>query len=153
MNRAIDTLRKPRLHLLNLISELNTEQLNKIPDGFNNNIIWNLAHVVAAQQGICYKRTGVDIIVTEEFFEAYRPGTKPLKFVDAEEIESIKELLSSTLDRLEADLENGIFVNYTTTMTRYGVELTSIDDAIKFLPFHDGFHMGYVMALKRLVTH
>jgi len=140
------------MYLLDLISELTTEQLNKIPESFNNNIIWNLAHMIAAQQGICYKRTGVPIVVTEAFFDSYKPGTKPVGFVDADGIAVIKAQLIATINQFEADLENKeLFANYTTVMTRYGVELTSIEDAVSFLPFHDGFHMGYVLALKRLV--
>jgi hypothetical protein len=137
--------------MLTMVSEYSTEQLNKVPEGFNNNIIWNLGHVIAAQQGICYKRSGLDTVVSEAFFESYRPGTKPDKFIDAEEIANIKELLFSTLDQFEADTKKGIFVEYNPVVTRYGVELTSITEAMNFLPFHDGFHMGYVMALKRMV--
>ena len=91
MNPAIDRLRQPRTYLLNLISELTTEQLNKVPEGYNNNIIWNLGHMIAAQQGICYKRAGVDMIVEEDFFETYKPGSKPVKFVDDDEIAIIKD--------------------------------------------------------------
>jgi hypothetical protein len=151
MNPSVDRLRQPRTFLLNIVSGLSTEQLNKIPEGYNNNIIWNLGHMVAAQQGICYKRAGVDMAITEDFFETYKSGTKPEKLVDAAEIASIKELLLSTLDTLEADIDKGIFANYNPVMTRYGVELISIDSAVGFLPFHDGFHMGYVLALKRAI--
>jgi len=151
MNPAIDRLREPRTYLLKLISELTTEQLNKVPEGYNNNIIWNLGHMVAAQQGICYKRAGLDMIIEEDFFETYKPGSKPERFVNDEEIAIIKERLITSLDRFEADIDSGIFVNYTPVMTRYGVELTNIDNATAFLPFHDGFHMGYVLALKRAV--
>lgn len=35
------TSRKALSHLLDIIP---LEQLNKIPEGFNNNIIWNIAH-------------------------------------------------------------------------------------------------------------
>ena len=151
MNPAIDRLRQPRTYLLNLINELTAEQLNKVPEGYNNNIIWNLGHMVAAQQGICYKRAGLDMIIEEDFFETYKPGSKPERFVGDDEIAIIKERLITSLDRFEADIDNGVFVNYTPVMTRYGVELTNIDNATAFLPFHDGFHMGYVLALKRAV--
>ena len=151
MRRAIDIIKQPRLLALNEISNLTTEQLNKIPQGFNNNIAWNLGHMIAAQQGICYKRSGLDTIIGEDFFHTYKPGTKPEKFIDAEEIAFIKEQLFISLEQLEADLDKGIFINYTTAMTRYGIELHNIDEAVTFLPFHEGFHIGYVMALKRLV--
>lgn len=151
MRRLIDIIKQPRLLVLKEIENFSTEQLNKIPEGFNNNIAWNLGHMIAAQQGICYKRSGLDTTVTEEFFHAYKPGTKPEKFIDTAEITFIKEQLFITLEQLEADMNKGIFINYTQVMTRYGIELSSIDQAISFLPFHEGLHIGYIMSLRKLV--
>ena len=65
---GIEIIRKLRSTVLSVVSEYSTEQLNKIPGGFNNNIIWNLGHIIASQQGICYKRTGVPTVVSEAFF-------------------------------------------------------------------------------------
>jgi DinB superfamily len=151
MKNQIENIRKIRASLLGNLNELTTEQFNKIPDGFGNNIIWNLAHLVAAQQSICYKRAGLDAPLGDDFINTYKPGTKPEKFVDAAGIEDIKQLLFSTLDHLEADYNTHIFNGYTPVTTRYGVELNNIDDGISFLPFHEGYHMGAIMGLKRLV--
>jgi len=151
MRRLIDIIKQPRLLVLKEIENFSTEQLNKIPEGFNNNIAWNLGHMIAAQQGICYKRSGLDTTITEDFFHTYKPGTKPEKIIDTAEITFIKEQLFTTLEQLEADMNTGIFVNYTQVMTRYGIELNSIDEAISFLPFHEGLHIGYIMSLRKLV--
>ncbi len=151
MTKSIEILKKPRVHLFDLINELSIEQLNEVPAGFNNNIAWNLGHIVAAQQSICYNRAGLPKVIDDSFFLAYKPGSKPEKFIDAAELENIKSLLSSTLDQLEADLQNNLFDNYTPWVTRYGVEINNIDDALKFLPFHEGLHVGYIMALRRVV--
>jgi hypothetical protein len=151
MTKAIETLKQPRIKILEELQNFSLEQLNDIPAGFNNNIIWNLGHMIAAQQGICYVRSGVDKLVSDEFFMAYKPGSKPEKFIDQAEYETIKELLFSTLEQLETDLENNLFVNYTPVMTRYNVELTNIRDAVEFLPFHEGLHIGYIMSLRKLV--
>jgi hypothetical protein len=151
MTKAIEIIKMPRLHILQTIEGLSIEQLNKIPTGFNNNIMWNLGHIVAAQQGVCYKRPGLDIIVDEEFFQTFKPETKPERFYDSTDLEKIKGLFLSTIDRLETDLEKNIFANYPTWTTRYGAVLTNINEAVSFLPFHDGFHVGYILALKRAV--
>jgi hypothetical protein len=45
--------------LLDQIAGLTTEELNQIPRGLNNNIIWNLAHLISGQQGIFYARAGL----------------------------------------------------------------------------------------------
>ena len=152
MNKQIERIRKTRLFLLDLVKDLSVEQMNEIPAGFNNNIIWNLAHLTAAQQGICYIRAGVPIVVDEKYVAPFRPGTKPEEAIDAKEINTIKELLMSTLEQLDMDYQNGVFNGYTTWMTRYNVELSNIDDAIEFLLFHEGFHSAYIMAMKRVIS-
>ena len=151
MQQQIDSLKKTRQFFLNMIEGLSAEQLNKIPAGYNNNIIWHAAHVTAALQGVCYRRSGVALRTSEDFFEAYKPGSKPEHVVSAEEIAQIKELLLSAIDMLEEDYNNGLFREYTTFQTRYGVDIANINEAIGFIAYHEGMHAGYVMAMKHLV--
>jgi len=151
MNDQIETIKRTRTHLLELVKELNIEQLNKVPAGFNNNIIWNLGHLVAAQQGICYVRTGVKPHVAEDFIDRYKKGSKPERFLNEEELKKIKELFFSSLDILKQDYESGLWTGYDSWTTSYGVELNSIEDAIQFLNFHEGLHSGYILALKRVI--
>ncbi len=152
MNQLFENIDKPRKYLLQQISELNSEQLNKVPKGFNNNIIWNLGHMVAAQQGICYKRANLDILIKEELFSLYKPGTKPERLVSENDINIIKQLLITTIEQLASDYDKGLFQTYPPWETRYGVQITSIDAAIHFLPFHEGIHMGTVQSIKKLVV-
>jgi hypothetical protein len=151
MTKAIDILKQPRIQILNTLKEFSIEQLNDVPAGFNNNIIWNLGHMIAAQQGVCYARAGLNKVIDDSFFMAYKPDTKPEKFIDAAEYDIIKELMLSTLEQFEIDLQKNIFTNYTPWTTRYGVEIRNIDDALSFLPFHDGLHVGYIMSLRKMV--
>ncbi len=151
MTQQIENIKNVRKYLLNLIADLNPEHLNEIPEGFNNNIIWNLAHLISTQQGICYKRSGLQPIVQDKFISPYLPGTKPEGFVDSSDVETIKSLLLSSLDEFESDYKKNFFTTYTPVVTRYGVELANIDDAVNFLLFHEGLHTGYVMALKRVL--
>jgi hypothetical protein len=152
MTQAIQFITAPRTKVIEILQELSIEQLNTLPVGFNNNIIWNAGHMIAAQQGICYKRAGIPAIIDEVFFETFKPGTKPERLFDAAEVENIITLLSSTLTQLDADLQQpDKFTNYPTWTTRYGAELTSINDAVAFLPFHEGLHIGTILAMKKLV--
>ncbi|MEP6713324.1 MAG: DinB family protein, partial [Ferruginibacter sp.] len=142
---------KTRTWLLETIADLSPAELNKIPAGFNNNIIWNLTHLIAAQQGLCYVRAGLNPVVEEKYFSDYKSGTKPEAMIDSAEIENIKKLLFTSLDQLEADYKNNLFTNYGLFKTRYGAEIASVDDAINFLPYHEGMHAGYITALKKIV--
>ena len=57
----------------NMISKIlenhTLEQLNKIPEGFSNNLIWNAAHVIVTQQILVYKLSGLPVMVSEEMIE------------------------------------------------------------------------------------
>lgn len=151
MNKPFEIIRQTRRHMLNLIKDLTIDELNKVPAGFNNNIIWNLGHVIASQQGVCYRRAGLDLKIDDDFFAMYKPETKPERFITTDELENIKQLLFSTIDQLEEDYKTDMFANYVPWVTRYEVKIDSVNDALTFLPFHEGLHMGYIMALKRAI--
>jgi len=151
MNQTLNFILQPRLYAFSAIEGLAVEQLNKIPEGFNNNIIWNLGHMVVAQQNICYKRAGLEIKIDEDFFNTYRPGTKPERLFTTDDLAQIKDLFSSTLSILEADLKTDTFTNYVPWTTRYGTNINGIQDAVGFLPFHEGLHLGTIGAMRKLV--
>jgi len=151
MDKRIESIKKTRSYLLTLIEDLNTDQLNSIPPGFNNNIIWNLGHLISAQQGLCYLRSGLSIVIEEKFILPFKPETKPEKYLSTEDVAEIKNLLLTSLDEFNTDLQNNLFQSYNSFLTRYGVELNTVEDAIDFLPYHEGLHAGYIMALKRAV--
>lgn len=149
--QTIETIKKTRQFLLDSVKDLSVEQLNQIPQGFNNNIIWHLGHMVAAQQGVCYVRAGVAPVLDQPFIDTFKSGTKPERTISAAEVEQIKGLMFSTLDQLQEDYNNKAFEGYTGWSPRYGNTISNIEEAINFLPFHEGMHIGYIMAFKRLV--
>ncbi len=133
------------------LKNLTLEQLNKVPEGFNNNIIWNIGHVLVVQQGLMYKLSGVPICVPKEWEDAYKKGTKPERDVTQEEVDAIRGALFSTLEQLEKDLEADVFKNFHPYTTSTKMELTSIKEAFTFVLFHDGLHLGSVLALNKFV--
>ena len=51
----IDIARKNRKIFESFIDRLTLEQLNKVPQGFKNNVIWNIVHCIVTQQLLVYK--------------------------------------------------------------------------------------------------
>ena len=76
MHAKIDKILKIRTFLLERIQSLNVGQLNKIPYAFNNNIIWNVVHQMAAQQGLCYLRSSNLPVINEKFIMPFFTNTK-----------------------------------------------------------------------------
>lgn len=140
--------------MLRQIDGLSTKQLNDIPTGYNNNIIWNLAHLICVEQNMCYIRANLPIIVDDKHFSPYMPGTKPERFIDEQEIKSIKELFITSIDKLQSDVDKNIFDNYSPSIMIpkvYGFEVSTIDEAFDYLLYHEGFHGGYILSLKHLL--
>jgi len=145
---------KFRRFLLAEIAGLSTGQLNDIPAGFNNNIIWNLGHILATTQAICYRRAGQPVKIDEHYFVPFLSNTKPGRPIDEEGVAVISGLLISTMHALQSDYERRHFDNYTPSeniQRVYGIELHTIDDAIDFLLYHDGYHAAKISTLKQLV--
>lgn len=151
MDTQFEVLKKSRELVFNLIDGLTIEQLHKIPEGFNNNIAWNVAHLVVTQQLLHYKLSGLQCLVSDELIDNYRKGTKPSETFTEEELEELKELLLGLPDTLKEDFEAGIFTDYTSYKTSTGFVLDSFKTALAFNNMHEGMHLGVIMAMRKLV--
>jgi hypothetical protein len=129
------------------------EQLNKVPNGFNNNIIWNIGHIVVAQQMLVYLASGKQPMISNELIELYKRGTRPERDATQEEADEIKNLLFTTIEKTEQDYNAGLFtgIAYPERKTEFGFILSSIEDAIAFNNYHEGVHMGIIMGLRKFV--
>lgn len=151
MNPQFEILKTSRKLVIKLIDGLTIEQLHVVPEGFNNSIAWNVAHLVVTQQLLHYKLSGVSCLVPDELIENYRKGTKPTEIFTEEEFEEVKELLLGLPETLEEDFEAGIFKEYTEYETSTGFVLNSFESALAFNNFHEGIHLGVIMNLRKLV--
>jgi hypothetical protein len=137
------------------IDSLSLEQLNEIPTGFNNNIIWNFGHIVVTTPILCYVRSGIWADASSiKYASAYMKGTKPSYSVTAEEVEDLKKLAISTIEELQVAYEAGQLNQITPFETStYGATLNSIEDVIVTTAGHDNTHLGYITAQKRIINN
>ncbi|HYH14240.1 MAG TPA: DinB family protein, partial [Flavisolibacter sp.] len=105
MNKKIEMIKGFRFFLLKQIEHLTTKQLNEIPLGHNNNVIWNLAHMTTVVQNMCYVRAGLPVAISERYVSPFMPGTRPNGWINEQEIEHIKEVFVTSLDQLQSDLD------------------------------------------------
>lgn len=151
MKTQFDILRKVRELTMKTIQGLTLEQMHTIPEGFKNNIAWNLAHLVVTQQLLHYRMSGKDCLVPDELIELNRKGTSPSSQFTQEEFDEVLELFEGLPDTLEEDYNEGIFTEYKSYETSTGFVLDSMDTAIAFNNFHESLHLGVIMSIKKLV--
>lgn len=152
MHFTLKVLPNTRGFFKNYLENESLNNLNVIPKGFNNNIIWNIGHVVVIQQLLAYKLSGLPITISDELVEKYKKDSKPEGDATQEDVDEIKALLLSTIEKTKEDYSNGVFKNYNAyTVSTTGNTLTNIDEAFQFILLHEGIHLGYVMALIRAI--
>ncbi len=151
MNQTLNVNTTSRNMISKILENHTLEQLNKIPEGFSNNLIWNIAHIVVTQQLLVYKLSGLPMIVSDEIIEKYKKGTKPEQDATQAEVDEIKSLLFTTIEKTKEDYNNGIFTNYQEYPTSTGFVLKSVDGAMAFNSFHEGLHIGILMSIRKLV--
>jgi hypothetical protein len=140
-----------RRNLLEILQNTSTKDLLLIPDGFNNNMYWNIAHCVATQQLLHYYLSGNPFRIDQYWIETYKKGTLPNLNVQQSEIDDLAFLLTETSKVLMKDYDDDFFPDYTSYTTSFGLDLKSIQDAIIFNNMHESIHYGYVMAQKRAI--
>lgn len=136
---------------LNFLTSYSLEQLNKIPEGMNNNLIWNIGHIIAAQQGLVYRLSGLTPLVSETFINKYKNGSVPNGETTQEEVDEIEALLTSTVDQTLVDYKEGKFKNYQEYQTKTGFLLKNLEDALQFNNYHEGIHLGFIMKIKKYI--
>ncbi len=151
MEKQFEILKANRIIVLKVIENLSLEQLNKIPEGFRNNIAWNVAHLPVIQQLLCYRLSGLKITISDEMVEKYQKGTAPTKEITQQELDEIKALFLRQVDEFKEDYDNNKFTKFDSYLTSPKITLNNIDDAIEFNNFHEGIHLGYILALKNIV--
>jgi len=149
MKTEFDMLRQTRKNILGVASRFDKEQLVKIPEGYKNNILWNVGHVVITQKLLTYKLSNLPIGLDESLIEACRKGSTPANWEKEIDFEYVKNAMFTAVDKTEKDYKTGKFTEFSDYETSYGVTLTSVEDAIKFNNLHEALHLGYIMSLAK----
>ena len=88
-----EILRASRTRLLQLMETIGYETLFKIPEGFNNNIIWQIGHCITSQQRHMYMRSGLPMYISKEFMESFKIGSSPSSWRITPDVNEVKHLL------------------------------------------------------------
>lgn len=151
MEKELDILLKSRKLVLKIVNPMTLGQINKIPQGHRNTIGWNLAHLIVTQQLLCYVNSGQKPRLSQDFIDMYKKGSKPERPITEEELIYIKEQLLDCVMQTITDYEENKFRAYNSYQTSVGIVLSNIEDALKFNNFHEGIHLGTILAQRKVV--
>ncbi len=151
METTLNIWQRSRELFLEFIDNYSLEQLNTIPQGFSNNLIWNIGHIVVAQQGLVYKLSGHSGYLSDELSKRYMPGSQPNANTTQAEVDELRALLLDLVHKTKQDLKSGIFQSFTPRRVGIGYELKNLTDALEFVNYHEGLHLGMMMQIRKFI--
>jgi len=151
MESFLKTWETSRKLYLKFLESYTLDQLNTIPQGLSNNMIWQAGHIIVSQQKLMYTLSNLPINISQEMVVKYQNGTRPEGNATQEEVDEIKALLLSTVEQFKQDWQAGKFTTFNEYQSQTGFHLATFQDAVTFNTFHEGIHFGMLMYLKKLV--
>lgn len=146
-----EILKASRTRLLQLMETVDNNILFKIPESFNNNIVWQIGHCITSQQRHMYMRSGLPMHISQDFMETFKIGTAPHTWKNTPDLDEIKHLLLYTVNHLSKDLASGIFVEYQPFSLPIGFSINNHIQALQAANFHEAEHSGIILTYLKLL--
>ena len=156
MDALFQTALSFRELIVRKIEKCDDELLDQVPEGFNNTIRWQIAHLIATPALLTYRLTGQESpLVNQEFLGSVCKGTCHESYSLNEDYGTphLLEFLIETTKQLQRDYKNLKKTEFKPYETSTGFMIKDLDSAIAFSNVHDGIHIGQIgLYLKLLNT-
>lgn len=149
---SIEMFIQTRTLIEQAVAGLSQQEMFHIPPSFDNNIAWNLGHLIVVQQLLHYRLSGLEAAVSNKQIAMFKTGTSPAKWQTVPDVATLLPLLSELPKKLRRDYQQDKFSEFQPYTTSTGIYLETIEDAITFNNFHEGVHIGFILALRNLVV-
>jgi hypothetical protein len=140
---------------LGAVKSLSNDQLLKVPQNFNNNILWNVGHLLYSQCAFFYGLTQQPFPLPAGSADLYKSlfddATSPKTWNDHPDIPALLDQYASITDTIVADAKAGKFDGFKATELFPGMTLHSVAEIAGFQCVHEGMHYGAISALKKFV--
>ena len=140
-----------RGYLLRSTKGLSEEQLVRVPEGFHNNILWNLGHAITDNCTMLYPPTGKEFPLPDQYLSWFAPETSPSDWTETPDTAEILKAGKDILDKLVDDCTADRMEIYEPMPLDDGVVLGNIAQAIAHCNIHEAIHLGVIMSLRKLV--
>jgi hypothetical protein len=148
MEIYLKKLEANRQELMTMISSLTEEEMNLIPKGHANNIIWNLGHMLLVSESILYKNLPVQRPVHRFDLSQFARNTSPHDFIVKNEFLLIGKAFMETASIFREIINLG---NGNESIPVQNMQDIITEERLQFLLFHDSIHYKTINTQIKLV--
>ncbi len=148
---AFKTFRITRDHMLRELEGLGHEDMLIIPEGRDDNVLWNVGHLLCSLSRLTYVFSGQPLPIPESYLELFGKGTSARNWTGDPDPAEVLERFKALPAQIEADYVAGSFKDYKTLQITPRDTIDSVEEAVAFHCFHEGLHIGMIITLKELL--
>jgi uncharacterized damage-inducible protein DinB len=150
----IDLFAFSHRNIQSIVQDVSFDAALKVPDGFNNSILWNVGHILLAAEQFLFITTNRESILPEHYVQLFSRGTKPSEWtMEPPSLESLLEQLDTQTERVKRTFLENIDEKIPTPFQFPGLPpLETVGDVLLLTLYHETMHTGQIKALKRLVS-
>ena len=148
---AFKTFRTTRFHMLRELEGLSQDDLLAIPEGRDDNVLWNVGHLLCSLARLTYVRSGFALPIPEHYLALFGKNTTARDWTDTPDADEVFGHFHALPGQIEADYASGRFSRYEPLELAPGHTVESVEEAIAFHCFHEGLHIGMIISVKELL--
>ena len=148
---AFKTFAIVRDHMLQELEGLDTDRMLALPDGRDDNILWNVGHLLCSLSRLTYVFSGQPLPIPEHYLTLFGKGTSARHWDEAPDIDEVLGHFNRLPKQIEQDFLAHRFTGYKALEIVPGKTISSVEEAVSFHCFHEGLHIGMIITLKELL--
>jgi hypothetical protein len=137
-----------RGNFLTNIETITPEQANIQPEGFNNNIHWNIGHVLTVTEQFMMGFPKKSNHLPANYIELFGNGTRPSEWNgDVPSVDVLVEQLKAQLGRIKEVPASML----EEKLKKPFLGLETFGELANMALFHEAYHLGQIHGMKKLV--
>ncbi|MEB3102661.1 DinB family protein [Ferviditalea candida] len=135
-----------RSRMLDQLENVSEELADRIPAGFNNNIRWNLGHILTVHEMLIFQLNNEKSGIPGDYVELFKNGSKPADWQQTPpSLEVLKQHLKDQMLKIRETFSGRLDQEAAKPFK----EMKTIGEIINFSFYHEGLHTGYIWAMKK----
>ncbi|MDH6672646.1 putative damage-inducible protein DinB [Paenibacillus sp. LBL] len=153
MNEAIfNQLDFARGGTIKTVENVTEQEANIIPEGFTNNIRWNLGHIYTVHEQFAFATAGEPVQMPEGFEVWFATGTKPADWTtEPPALSELVALLQEQTARIRETFSNRLDQSPAHPLTIGPLTFQTVGELLAFSMYHEGMHTQTIKSYKKMI--
>lgn len=139
-----------RNFFLKKVEALPIDILEVQPEGFNNNILWHIGHVLTVTEQFMFGFPKKTTFLPENYVELFGNGTKPSNW-NSEEVPQFEELVAQLKEQV-VRLKEIPVESFEQVLKKPFLGLETYGELSQMALFHEAHHLGQIHSIQRVIS-